>query len=67
MARLITLKQIQREKMPRSRSWLFAKIRSGDFPKPLDLGGRGPNLWEESVVDSWLDSFIAAAKAEDHR
>lgn len=60
--RLITLRQIQAEKLPRSRSWIFAELKACRFPKPLEMGGFGPNLWEESVVDAWLQEFIAAAK-----
>ena len=60
--RLITLRQIQAEKLPRSRSWIFAELKAGRFPEPLEMNGAGPNLWEESVVDAWLQEFVAAAK-----
>lgn len=60
--RLITLRQIQAEKLPRSRSWIFAELKAGRFVEPLDTGGKGSNLWEEEAVDSWLASFIASAK-----
>lgn len=36
--RLITLRQIQAEKLPRSRSWIFAELKAGRFPKPLEMG-----------------------------
>lgn len=58
--RLMTLRQIQTEKFPRSRSWIFAEIAAGRFPKPV--GGCVPNLWEETVIDNFVASFIAAAK-----
>lgn len=60
--RLISLKQIRETKINRSRSWIFAEIAAGRFPKPLDLEGSGPNLWDETDVDRWLDAFIAKAK-----
>lgn len=60
--RLITLRQIQAEKLPRSRSWVFAELKAGRFPMPLDTAGKGPNLWEEDVVDAWVANFIAEAK-----
>ncbi len=60
--RLITLRQIQAEKLPRSRSWIFAELKAGRFPEPLEMNGAGPNLWEESVIDAWLQEFVAAAK-----
>lgn len=61
--RLITLRRIRQEKIDRSRSWIFAKIAAGEFPKPLDLGGRGPNLWDEGAIDDWLENFIWAAQS----
>ena len=60
--RLITLRQIQAEKLPRSRSWIFAALKAGRFPSPLDTGGCGPNLWEEDKVDAWLEEFVSKAK-----
>ncbi len=61
--RLISLRQIQTEKLPRSRSWIFAELKAGRFPRPLDMNGCGPNLWEESAIDAWLHEFIATARA----
>jgi len=58
--RLMTLRQIQKEKFPRSRSWIFASIKVGDFPKPI--GGCVPNLWIESVIDQWLNDFVVRMK-----
>lgn len=58
--RLLTLRQIQAEKFPRSRSWIFAEIAAGRFPKPI--GGCIPNLWEADAVDRFVESFVAAAK-----
>jgi len=58
--RLLTLRQIQAEKFPRGRSWIFAAIARGEFPKPI--GGCVPNLWEEDVVDRFVEAFVAAAK-----
>ena len=60
--RLITLRQIQAEKLLRSRSWYFAEIKAGRFPSSLDTNGCRPHLWEEDVIDSWLANFIAEAK-----
>lgn len=60
--RLITLKQIRQEKIARSRSWVFAEIAAKRFPAPLDLGGRGPNLWREDQIDDYVARFIADAE-----
>jgi len=66
--RLITLRQIQAEKLPRSRSWIFAELKAGRFPRPLDTNGCGPNLWEEDAVDNWVANFVTEAKqrAQSH-
>jgi hypothetical protein len=60
--RLITLRQIQAEKLPRSRSWFFAELKAGRFISPLDTNGCGPNLWEEDAVDTYVANFITEAK-----
>lgn len=58
--RLLTLRQIQAEKFPRSRSWVFAEMAAGRFPKPI--GGCVPHLWEEDAVDQYVEAFVEAAK-----
>lgn len=59
--RLITLKQIGQEKISRSRSWFYAQMKAGKFPKPLDLGLGGSNLWAEETIDKWIEDLIARA------
>ena len=61
--RLITLKTIQAEKLDRSYSHIKQQISDGKFPKPLDTGTCGPNLWEEAAIDNYIEDFIAAARA----
>jgi predicted DNA-binding transcriptional regulator AlpA len=61
--RLLTRRQIQAEKFPRSRSWIFAEIAAGRFPKPI--GGCVPHLWEESVIDEFVEAFVAKAKRRE--
>ena len=58
--RLMTLRQIQAEKFPRSRSWVFAEMARGRFPKPI--GGCVPHLWEEAVIDAYVEQFVKDAK-----
>lgn len=58
----MTLRQIQAEKIGRSRSWILTEIAAGRFPRPLDLGGSHPNLWAEEDVDRFLTEFFASAK-----
>ena len=44
-----------------SRSTLYQKIASGDFPKPIHLGSRAVG-WVESEVDDWLAQRLAQAR-----
>lgn len=37
-----------------SRSNIYRRLASGDFPKPLDLGPRCPR-WLESDINAWID------------
>lgn len=60
--RLMTLRQIQAEKIGRSRSWILTEIAARRFPRPLNLGGSRPNLWAEEDVDRFLAEFITNAK-----
>ena len=61
-SRLIDLNQIRAEKISRSPAWIYGKIASGDFPRPLP-GNTSKNLWEEDQVDRFVEGFIASAKA----
>lgn len=58
--RLMTLRQIQAEKFPLSRSWIYAAIASGRFPRPI--GGCVPNLWEESAIDEYVQKFVIESR-----
>ena len=40
-----------------SRSTIYARIASGLFPSPIDLGGRAVG-WLESEIDQWVQSRI---------
>jgi predicted DNA-binding transcriptional regulator AlpA len=58
--RLIDWRTIQREKIARSRSWIFRELREGRFPKPAvsNPAGGETNLWNEADVDAWLERFV---------
>lgn len=60
--RLLTLRQIQAEKFPRSRSWIFDAMKEGSPKFPQPIGGCVPNLWEEDAIDKFVEDFVAAAK-----
>lgn len=44
-----------------SRSTIYLRIASGEFPKPIPLGGRAVG-WLESEVNDWLEQKIKAAR-----
>lgn len=43
------------------RATIYNKMKSGDFPKPADLGGRGKR-WLEETVDAFLIERMNAAQ-----
>jgi prophage regulatory protein len=46
---------IQRVGMQKSA--VYARIRRGEFPAPVQLGG-GMVAWVEAEIDTWMDSLI---------
>jgi prophage regulatory protein len=55
--RLIRLREV----LPRvglGKTAVYARISTGEFPKPVDLGG--VVAWVESEVDAWIESKIAS-------
>lgn len=55
----LRLKQVE-AKSGYKRSQLYAKIKTGEFPKPYALGARAVG-WLSDDVESWIDSRIQAA------
>lgn len=45
-----------------SRSSIYAGIKAGTFPKPIQLGAQSVG-WLESEIDAWLRERIAASRA----
>jgi prophage regulatory protein len=46
-----------------SRSTLYAKIKTGDFPAPIKLGARS-NGWNSAAVSAWIAARIASVGQE---
>lgn len=46
-----------------SRSEIYRRIASGDFPQPVKLGERA-SAWPEHEVTEWCQSRIAARDAK---
>ena len=43
-----------------SPSTLNRRVNAGDFPRPLDLGGR-VRLWRKDQIEAWIDDHTSAA------
>lgn len=46
-----------------SRSTIYAGIRAGTFPKPIQLGAQSVG-WLESEIDQWLADRVAASRGQ---
>ena len=49
-----------------ARSTIYAMIKSGDFPRPIRVGGRGVR-WKLSDIDLWLGSPERAWRSTERR
>ena len=58
--RFLRLKEV-RERVPFSRSSIYAKVQLGEFPKPVNLGARAV-AWLESDIDRWMEARILEDK-----
>lgn len=57
---LLRLPQVQ-ARVGLSRSALYARIASGEFPKPVGLGVRAV-AWPSDEIDAWIASRIGFAR-----
>lgn len=44
------------------KSWIYAAIKSGEFPAPEKIGRR--SVWDEAAVDQWLAQKFGANRAQ---
>jgi prophage regulatory protein len=51
------------ERVPMSRSLLYAEIRAGRFPRPIALGVKARG-WRETDIDRYIESRSAAPRLE---
>ncbi|MDC7694383.1 AlpA family transcriptional regulator [Asticcacaulis sp. DXS10W] len=47
-----------------SRPTVYERIRDGEFPRPVGLGGRTVG-WVEGEVTAWIQGRIAIARGHD--
>ena len=59
--KLIRLPQV-RELTGLGRSTLYARIKSGDFPAPVNIGVRSV-AWRADAVSAWIDSRTRTPQA----
>lgn len=55
--RLIRLREVI-DRVGLRKTALYARVRTGEFPKPVNLGG--VVAWVESEVDAWIEAKITA-------
>ena len=48
-----------------AKSTIWLKISQGKFPKPIKLGD-SINVWMESDIDSWINSYIPKSLDTQH-
>ena len=46
-----------------ARSTIYLRMRNGNFPAPVNLGGRAIG-WVEADVETWLGQQIANSRSE---
>ena len=58
--RLLRLGQVQ-ELTGMSRSWLYAEIAKGRFPRPVKLGAA--SVWDSEAIEDWIAAALIEAEA----
>jgi len=46
-----------------SRSTIYLRVKEGQFPKPVSLGGRSVG-WIESEIQAWLEEQISSSRID---
>jgi prophage regulatory protein len=46
-----------RQRVPYSRPTIYRLVKSGDFPKPYNLGARAV-AWLESDITAWIEARV---------
>lgn len=56
---LHSLREVQ-NRVPFSRSTIYSKVRSGEFPAPVRISDNRI-AWDSEVIDQWIADKLAAA------
>lgn len=60
---LIKLREVMR-RTSRSKSYIYEKIKSGDFPQQVKIGSRSV-AFIESEINDWIERKIAASRSTE--
>jgi len=55
--RLLSIREVQEKIGGKGRSWIYAQIKKGAFPKQVSLGP-GSVAWIEAEVDAWIEALM---------
>jgi prophage regulatory protein len=58
--RLLRLPRVK-DRVGLGRSSIYALVSSGQFPRPISLGGRAV-AWLESDITGWIETKVKAAR-----
>ncbi len=61
MTKLLRLPEVESVTGVR-RSYIYAKIQTGDFPKPVKIGPKA-TAWPSSEIQDWIAARIAERDA----
>jgi prophage regulatory protein len=61
MLRILRRKQVE-GRTGLSRSTIYARIKEGSFPRPIDLGGGRAVGWIEAEIETWLQARIEGSR-----
>ena len=65
MAEMILRLRDVRQRVGLSRSSLYARMASGDFPRPIALGeGARARGWLSSEIDAWLTAQVERSRRD---
>jgi prophage regulatory protein len=57
---IIRLKQVK-ARTGRCRSSIYADVKAGNFPAPINIGSRAVG-WLENEIDGWIAGRVAASR-----
>jgi predicted DNA-binding transcriptional regulator AlpA len=62
MATLLNRSQVLERLGNKSVSWLYERMASGEFPRPIRLGGSSSVAWVRQEIDNYIAGRIAEGR-----